>query len=34
VRERQRLAALDAEVDALQRQALALGGEPTADFPP
>jgi hypothetical protein len=25
VRERQRIAALDAEVDALQRQALALG---------
>jgi hypothetical protein len=28
VRERQRIAALDAEVDALQRQALALGAEP------
>jgi hypothetical protein len=28
----QRIAALDAEVDALQRQALALDAEPTADF--
>jgi hypothetical protein len=34
VREGQRIAALDAQVDALQRQALALGAEPTADFPP
>jgi hypothetical protein len=34
VRERQRIAALDAEVDALQRQAVALGAEPTADVPP
>jgi hypothetical protein len=34
VRERQRIAALDAEVDALQRQALALGAEPTGDIPP
>jgi hypothetical protein len=34
VREGQRIAALDAEVDALQRQALALGAEPTADVPP
>jgi hypothetical protein len=34
VRERQRIAALDAEVDALQRQALALGAQPAADFAP
>ena len=34
VRERQRIAALDAEVDVLRRQALALGAEPTADVPP
>jgi hypothetical protein len=34
VRERQRIAALDAEVDALQRQALALGAEPTYDIEP
>jgi hypothetical protein len=34
VREGQRIAALDAEVDALQRQTLALGAEPTADVPP
>jgi hypothetical protein len=33
VREGQRIAALDAEVDALQRQALGLGAEPTADVP-
>jgi hypothetical protein len=31
--ERQRIAALDAEVDALRRQAMALGAEPTADIP-
>jgi putative tryptophan/tyrosine transport system substrate-binding protein len=30
----QRIAELDAEIDALQRQALALGAEPTADFAP
>jgi hypothetical protein len=29
----QRIAALDAEIEALQRQALALGAEPTADVP-
>jgi hypothetical protein len=34
VREGQRIAALDAEVDARQRQALAMGAEPTADVPP
>jgi hypothetical protein len=34
VREGQRIAALDAEIDALQRQALALDAEPTADFAP
>jgi hypothetical protein len=28
------IAALDAEVDALQRQARRLGTEPTAHFPP
>jgi hypothetical protein len=33
VREGQRIAALDAEVDA-QGQALALGAEPSADVPP
>ena len=33
VREGQRIAALDAEIDALQRQALALGAEPSADVP-
>jgi hypothetical protein len=33
VREGQRIAALDAEVDALRRQALARGAEPTADVP-
>jgi hypothetical protein len=31
--EGQSIAALDAEIDALQRQALALGAEPTADVP-
>jgi hypothetical protein len=34
VREGQRTAELDAEIDALQRQALAPGAEPTADVPP
>jgi hypothetical protein len=34
VREGQRIAALDAEVDALQRQALALGAGPTYDIEP
>jgi hypothetical protein len=34
VRECQRIAELEAEVDALQRQALALGEQPTADVPP
>jgi hypothetical protein len=34
VREGQRIAALDAEVDALQRQALALGAEPSANVTP
>jgi hypothetical protein len=33
VREGQRIAELEAEIDALQRQALALGAEPTADVP-
>jgi hypothetical protein len=32
--EGQRIAELEAEIDALQRQALALGAEPTADFAP
>jgi hypothetical protein len=31
VREGQRIAELEAEIEALQRQALALGAEPTAD---
>jgi hypothetical protein len=34
VREGQRIAALDAEVDARLRQALAMGAEPTVDVPP
>jgi hypothetical protein len=34
VREGQRIAELEAEIEALQRQALALGAEPTADVPP
>jgi hypothetical protein len=34
VREGQRIAELEAEFEALQRQALALGAEPTADVPP
>jgi hypothetical protein len=34
VREGQRIAELEAEFEALQRQALALGAEPTADFAP
>jgi hypothetical protein len=33
VRERQRIAALDPQVEALRRQAVALGAEATADFP-
>jgi hypothetical protein len=33
VREGQRIAELEAEIDALQRQALALGAEPSADVP-
>jgi hypothetical protein len=33
VRDGQRIAALDAQVDALQRQALALGAEPSTDVP-
>jgi hypothetical protein len=32
--EGQRIAELEVEIDALQRQALALGPEPTADFAP
>jgi hypothetical protein len=34
MREGQRIAELEAELEALQRQALALGAEPTADVPP
>ena len=34
VREGQRIAELEAEIDALQRQATALGAQPTADVPP
>jgi hypothetical protein len=34
VREGRRIAALDGEVDAPRRQAVALGAEPTADVPP
>jgi hypothetical protein len=34
VREGQRIAELEAEIDALQRQPLALGAEPSADVPP
>jgi hypothetical protein len=34
VREGQRIAELEAEIEELQRQALALGAEPTADVPP
>jgi hypothetical protein len=34
VREGQRIAELQAEFEALQRQALALGAEPSADVPP
>jgi hypothetical protein len=34
VREGQRIAELEAEIEDLQRQALALGAEPTADFAP
>ncbi len=34
VREGQRIAGREAEIDALQRQALALGAEPSADVPP
>jgi hypothetical protein len=32
--EGQRIAELEAEIEDLQRQALALGAEPTADFAP
>jgi len=32
--EGQSIAKLEAEIEALQRQALALGAEPTADFAP
>jgi hypothetical protein len=32
--EGQSIAELEAEIDALQRQALALGAEPSADVPP
>ncbi len=32
--EGQSIAELEAEIEALQRQALALGAEPTADFAP
>jgi hypothetical protein len=32
--EGERIAALDAEIDALQRQTLALGGGPSTDVPP
>ena len=34
VRESQRIGELEAEFEALQRQALALGAEPSADAPP
>jgi hypothetical protein len=34
VREGQRIVELEAEIDELQRQALALGAEPTSDLPP
>jgi hypothetical protein len=34
VREGQRIAALEAEIDAFQREAVALGAEPTADIAP
>jgi hypothetical protein len=34
VRKGQRIAELEAEFEALQRQALALGAEPSADVPP
>jgi hypothetical protein len=34
VREGQRIAELEAEIEALRRQAMALGAEPTADVPP
>jgi hypothetical protein len=33
-REGERIAELEAEFEALQRQALALGAEPTADYAP
>jgi hypothetical protein len=33
LREGQRIAALDAEIEALLRQAVALGAEPSADVP-
>jgi hypothetical protein len=31
---KKRIAELEVEIDGLQREALALGAEPTADFPP
>jgi hypothetical protein len=34
VREGQRIAELEVEFEALQRQTLALGAEPSADVPP
>jgi hypothetical protein len=34
VRERQRIAELEAKIEALQRQAVALGAEPITGFPP
>jgi hypothetical protein len=34
VREGQRIAELEADIEMLQRQALALGAEPTAEVPP
>ena len=32
--EGQRIAELEAEIDAFQREAVALGAEPSADVPP
>jgi hypothetical protein len=34
VREGQRIAELEAQIDAFQREAVALGAEPSADVPP
>jgi hypothetical protein len=34
VGEGQRIAELEAEIEALRRQALALGAEPSTDVPP